>query len=116
MSSPELTNTIRTLIKQESLPDSYADTVKKTILPLAQHLHSLKQARNEPIVIGIHGAQGTGKSTLTLFLRELLTNHYRIPTASFSLDDLYLTRYQGPGARCRGKSGPDGDGLDYPGN
>ena len=68
MSSPELTNTIRTLIKQESLPDSYADTVKKTILPLAQHLHSLKQARNEPIVIGIHGAQGTGKSTLTLFL------------------------------------------------
>ncbi len=92
MSSPELTNTIRTLIKQESLPDSYADTVKKTILPLAQHLHSLKQARNEPIVIGIHGAQGTGKSTLTLFLRELLTNHYRIPTASFSLFDLNLTR------------------------
>ncbi|MFN2360486.1 MAG: hypothetical protein ABR522_05320, partial [Marinobacter sp.] len=90
--APELTTTIQTLIKQESLPDSYADTVKKTILPLAQHLHSLRQARSEPVVIGIHGAQGTGKSTLTLFLRDLLTAHYRLPTANFSLDDLYLTR------------------------
>lgn len=94
MSAPELTTTIKTLINQESLPGSYADTVRKTILPLAQHLHSLRQARSEPIVIGIHGAQGTGKSTLTLFLRELLTNHYRVPTASFSLDDLYLTRVE----------------------
>jgi len=92
VSTPELTTTIQTLIKQESLPDSYADIAKKTILPLAQHLHSLRQARSEPVVIGIHGAQGTGKSTLTLFLRDLLTAHYRIPTANFSLDDLYLTR------------------------
>ncbi|MFO7993609.1 MAG: hypothetical protein R6U69_05565 [Marinobacter sp.] len=92
MSAPDLTTTIQKLINQESLPDSYADTVKKTILPLAQHIHSLRQARTEPITIGIHGAQGTGKSTLTEFLRELLTVHYRIPTASFSLDDLYLTR------------------------
>jgi len=92
VSAPDLTTTIKTLINRESLPDTYADTVKKTILPLAQHLHSLRQARSEPIIIGIHGAQGTGKSTLTLFLRELLSNHYRIPTASFSLDDLYLTR------------------------
>ncbi|MDL0430308.1 hypothetical protein QPM17_04180 [Marinobacter sp. TBZ242] len=92
MSAPDLTTTIQKLINQESLPDSYADTVKKTILPLAQHIHSLRKAREEPIIIGIHGAQGTGKSTLTEFLRELLTIHYRIPTASFSLDDLYLTR------------------------
>lgn len=92
MSVPELTTTIQTLIKQESLPDSYADTVRNTILPLAQHLHSLRQDRSEPVVIGIHGAQGTGKSTLTLFLRELLNTHYRIPAANFSLDDLYLTR------------------------
>lgn len=92
MSAPDLTTTIQTLINQESLPDSYADTVKQTILPLAQHLHSLRQTRSEPVIIGIHGAQGTGKSTLTLFLRELLSTHYRMLTASFSLDDLYLTR------------------------
>ncbi|NMT63396.1 hypothetical protein DIT72_13770 [Marinobacter orientalis] len=87
-----MTTTIQNLINQESLPASYADTVKKTILPLAQHIHSLRKAREEPVVIGINGAQGTGKSTLTEFLRELLTTHYRMPTASFSLDDLYLTR------------------------
>lgn len=92
MSAPDLTTTIQKLINQESLPDSYADTVKKTILPLAQHIHSLRQAQERPVVIGIHGAQGTGKSTLTEFLRELLTTHYHTPTASFSLDDLYLTR------------------------
>ncbi|PXX89174.1 hypothetical protein DIT71_16460 [Marinobacter vulgaris] len=89
-----MTATIQNLINQESLPNSYADTVEKTILPLAQHIHSLRQAQERPVVIGIHGAQGTGKSTLTEFLRELLTTHYHTPTASFSLDDLYLTRVE----------------------
>ncbi len=92
MATPDFTSITRKLIEQESLPATYADTVRKVILPLAQHIQSLRGERQRPLIVGINGAQGTGKSTLTLFLKELLSVLYQVPTASFSIDDLYLTR------------------------
>jgi D-glycerate 3-kinase len=92
VATPDLTSITRKLIEQEALPDTYADTVSTVILPLAQHIQSLREDRQRPLVVGINGAQGTGKSTLTLFLKELLSVLYQVPTASFSIDDLYLTR------------------------
>lgn len=92
MATSDLTSITQRLIEQESLPESYADTVRNVILPLAQHIQSLRQERRRPVLVGINGAQGTGKSTLTLFLRELLSQLYQVRTASFSIDDLYLTR------------------------
>lgn len=49
------------------------------------------RAQNTPAVIGITGAQGTGKSTLaSLLVTELLAQGMRC--AAVSLDDYYLTR------------------------
>jgi D-glycerate 3-kinase len=92
VSDCSLEQTVSALIQQEGLPDSYAETVEKTILPLADRICSLHDTEKQPIVVGIHGAQGTGKSTLTLFLREILLRHRNRSTANFSLDDIYLTR------------------------
>lgn len=92
MSDQLLEHTIRSLIAQEDLPETYAETVEQTILPLADHILALHDTKQRPVVVGIHGAQGTGKSTLTLFLREILARHRNCPTANFSLDDIYLTR------------------------
>ena len=92
MATPDLTSITERLIKQESLPDAYAGTVRNVVLPLAQHIQTLRGERQRPVLVGINGAQGTGKSTLTLFLRELLSVLYQVRTASFSIDDLYLTR------------------------
>lgn len=92
MSDRSLEQTVSALIQQEGLPDSYAETVEKTILPLADRICALHDTEKQPIVVGIHGAQGTGKSTLTLFLREILLRHRNRATANFSLDDIYLTR------------------------
>ena len=92
MPAPDLTSITRKLIAQEALPDTYADTVSRVILPLAEHIRRLREERQRPLVVGTNGAQGTGKSTLTLFLKELLSDLYQVPTASFSIDDLYLTR------------------------
>ncbi|WP_417519726.1 hypothetical protein [Marinobacter sp.] len=92
MSDSELRTTIDALIDKEGLPQNYAATVEQTILPLIEHIVSLRNAKNRTVVVGIHGAQGTGKSTLALFLTRLLCDHWQYPTASFSLDDLYLTR------------------------
>ncbi|MDX1557891.1 MAG: hypothetical protein R3193_03210 [Marinobacter sp.] len=92
MSDRSLEQTISALIQQEGLPDAYAETVERTILPLADQICALHDTEKQPIVVGIHGAQGTGKSTLTLFLREILLRHRNRATANFSLDDIYLTR------------------------
>lgn len=92
VSDPKLKQTIDALITQEALPDTYADTVDQTILPLVDYIVDQQRESGRTVLIGIHGAQGTGKSTLTLFLQEILGKHFGCPTASFSLDDLYLTR------------------------
>jgi len=93
VSENELDIIIETLISQEGLPSSYGHTVQQTIVPLAKRiLELLRQRLDRPVLIGIHGAQGTGKSTLTLFLKEILSRHHGTATASFSLDDIYLTR------------------------
>lgn len=80
------------LIHQERLPASYHDTIAEVIEPLARQVADLAARRERPLVLGIHGAQGTGKSTLTRFLKALLEQRYQCPCASFSLDDLYHTR------------------------
>ncbi|MDY6841288.1 MAG: hypothetical protein SV429_07275 [Pseudomonadota bacterium] len=92
MSERSLEQTVSALIQQEGLPDTYAVTVENTILPLADRICALHDTEKQPIVVGVHGAQGTGKSTLTLFLREILARHRNRSAANFSLDDIYLTR------------------------
>lgn len=84
--------TIDDLIARESLPDSYRETVQVTLMPLVDAIVSRVEQEKRTLLVGIHGAQGTGKSTLTLFLREILGRYRGCPAASFSLDDIYLTR------------------------
>lgn len=85
-------STAEALIRQEHLPDDFLTTVADYFYPLAQRLRDLQHARGRPVIIGVNGAQGTGKSTLALFLETLLNQHLDCPCARFSLDDIYLTR------------------------
>lgn len=80
-------------------------------LPLAQHLVSQRQRQNRPLVQGILGGQGSGKTTLCAVLLVIL-NHLGYPAVSLSLDDLYKThaarqllQYQDPRFRWRGPPG-----------
>ncbi|RLU00342.1 hypothetical protein [Ketobacter sp.] len=85
-------STAEALIRQEHLPDDFLTTVADYFYPLALRLRDLQHARGRPVIIGVNGAQGTGKSTLALFLETLLNQHLDCPCARFSLDDIYLTR------------------------
>jgi len=49
---------------------------------------------SEPFVLGINGAQGTGKSTLADLICEYLAGAHARSTVVLSIDDLYLTRAQ----------------------
>lgn len=59
-------------------------------LPLAMQLASYRQQLGRPLIQGILGGQGTGKTTLAAILTLILSQlGYR--TLSLSLDDLYKT-------------------------
>jgi D-glycerate 3-kinase len=62
-------------------------------LPLAMQLASLRQQLRRPLIQGILGGQGTGKSTLAAVLSVIL-RHLGYRALSLSLDDLYKTYAQ----------------------
>jgi D-glycerate 3-kinase len=64
---------------------------------LARWIARHSAARNGTFVLGISGAQGTGKSTLARVLARALADGYGVRSATLSLDDLYLTRGQRAG-------------------
>ncbi len=79
---------INTFLTEQQLPASYADEIEQYFKPLARWLCNQKQT-DKTLIVGINGAQGTGKSTLSAVL-ELLLPQYRCIT--LSMDDLYYTR------------------------
>lgn len=85
-----MSDPIADLIAAEGLPESYAQVVEQHWKPLATRIARLPASR-APLVIGINGAQGSGKSTLCKFLEVLLARR-QIRAVTLSLDDLYLTR------------------------
>lgn len=76
------------LIAAHSLPASYRAVVDRNWRPLADAIARRSDGR-KPLVVGINGAQGSGKSTLCAFLEVLLDEH-GLRAATLSLDDLYL--------------------------
>jgi D-glycerate 3-kinase len=78
-------------IEAERLPAGYAEVVARVAEPLAERLAG--ETRPGGLVVGVCGAQASGKSTLTAVLRRLLEQR-GLKTAVLSLDDLYLTRDQ----------------------
>lgn len=90
MTDPELLPAVESLITREALPRDYADIVAEYWTPLAGFLAACKLP-GQPLLVGINGAQGSGKSTLCHFL-ELLLAHRGLRAVTVSLDDLYLRK------------------------
>ncbi len=70
-------------------PAEIASAYQRLWFPLAQALHDEGQRLGRPVVLGILGGQGTGKTTLGVMVSAILRGLGDRPL-SFSLDDLYL--------------------------
>jgi len=77
-------------LQTHQLPDFYRDMIDQHWLPLAHKLVDLQV--KQTMLIGINGAQGSGKSTMTEALALLLRHRFGKQVVTLSIDDLYLTR------------------------
>ena len=80
-------------IQQNGLPDVFAESAERCFLPFADWLEArLAKHHGDTYVLGINGAQGTGKSTLAHLISEYLASEYGRKVVILSIDDIYLPR------------------------
>ncbi|RLA40097.1 MAG: hypothetical protein DRQ64_05430 [Gammaproteobacteria bacterium] len=91
MTDTKLQRQFTSFIEKNKLPANFIDTISEYYLPLAQWINQ-HRPQNRTWIIGLNGAQGTGKSTLSAVLKIILEKEYNCHTAVISLDDLYLPR------------------------
>jgi D-glycerate 3-kinase len=77
-------------LSRHRLPPAFRRTAENYYLPLARRLPEIRDGRRQ-LLLGINGAQGTGKSTLADFLRFAAESLFDWRVAVLSIDDFYYT-------------------------
>ena len=70
---------------------SLEPNIRRVLDILIPQIHARRKSTPQPIILGITGLQGSGKSTWASKIVSLLTNEQHLNTVTISLDDLYKT-------------------------
>lgn len=73
------------------LPPDYDGIVERWWRPLAARIAGWQRSLARPLLVGVQGVQGSGKTTLCRFLAALLAQR-GLTVAVLSIDDVYRTR------------------------
>ena len=57
-------------------------------------LDSKKTNKKKPLIIGLAGGQGAGKTTITSIITIILKKYFKLDVFKISIDDFYKTRKQ----------------------
>lgn len=82
---------LEAFLAAEGLPEAFRAMVTQVCEPLAALAAQARARADRTVVVGLCGAQGSGKSTVAAATRWLLVER-GLSTAVLSLDDLYLPR------------------------
>ena len=84
----------QSMIEQMNLPENFSVIIEQSYQPLSKIIMDKASSRglSSPLFVNVNGAQGTGKSTLTTFLKNIIESETGSRVAELSIDDFYLTR------------------------
>ncbi|MCF2948992.1 kinase [Paraglaciecola aquimarina] len=84
--------TIDTFINTHRLPSGFKTIVTEHFIPLAKEIVSHHGGAKIPYFVGINGCQGSGKSTLSEFLKSYIEAEFSMKVVIMSLDDFYYSQ------------------------
>ncbi len=88
-----LTKSLQWLAGEHQLPPSYTDNALAFYPRVIDWLvAALDRYKDSTYVLGIYGAQGTGKTTFAELLSRYLTDRHDKTVANISIDDFYYSR------------------------
>jgi len=83
---------LQSAIQSHQLPEDFIATVERFYYPIARDIARRAMDANTTLLIGVQGCQGSGKSTLSDFLKLILEDDFALTTSVLSIDDFYLTK------------------------
>ncbi|MBU3002876.1 kinase [Paraglaciecola arctica] len=85
---------INTFINKNKLSGDFIKIAEGYFIPLAEEIKTHQLSAKSTYFVGINGSQGSGKSTLSEFLKEYLSETYGLTVEVMSLDDFYFSRIE----------------------
>jgi D-glycerate 3-kinase len=79
---------------QETKKDKFKNKnrmIKSFLIPVSFWI-SKKVKKNKPLIIGLAGGQGSGKTTISSILTLILQKYFKLNVFKISIDDFYKTR------------------------
>lgn len=87
-----MNETEKSFLHRNKLGLGYLSQANKWFLPIIEKLQPKLKKRNQPLVLGISGSQGSGKSALADYLCTVAASQFNINALSTSIDDFYHTK------------------------
>lgn len=88
-------------LRQHRLPQAYLPYAQQWFMPLADRIARHQIGAGRPLLVGLNGSQGSGKTTVCDYLCRHLQENCALRVLSLSLDDFYLTRAERQGLADR---------------
>jgi D-glycerate 3-kinase len=85
---------INEFIKEHKLSSVFSKVADDYFIPLAKEINLHHRSAKTPYYVGINGSQGSGKSTLSEFLKAYLSKTYKLNVIVMSLDDFYFSQVE----------------------
>ena len=90
------TDCFRFISSQETKNEKFKNKdrmIRSFLIPVCFWI-AKKTKKKEPLIIGLAGGQGTGKTTITSIISIILKKYFKLDIFKISIDDFYKTRKQ----------------------
>ena len=85
---------LKFILSQETKKDKFKNKdkmIKSFLIPISFWIEK-KVNKNKPLIIGLAGGQGSGKTTISSILTLILQKYFKLNVFKISIDDFYKTR------------------------